>query len=88
MREFIENLRKGLTNDKLCERKAANMALLAYDLGRAETEVERNNARRQFEFRKLAFEDQLGLKKAYELQRKIKKPFNDNYGESYGWSRS
>lgn len=67
MEEFIKHIKKDLVNNCFYVRQAANTALLAYDLGRANTEAERNNARKEWEFRMFAFECRYGIKEAMRV---------------------
>ena len=46
--DFIKHIKKDLASDCFHKRNAANTAILAYDMGRASTEEERNNARREW----------------------------------------
>lgn len=68
--EFIKHIKKDLTSDCFHKRNAANTAILAYDMGRANTEEERDNARREWEFRMWAFECQYGIKEAMRVMRR------------------
>ena len=77
MKDFIKHIKKDLVSDCFSKRNAANTALLAYDLGRANTEEERNNARREWEFRMWAFECQYGIKEACRVTRKLKVHVSD-----------
>jgi len=70
MREFIDRISKGLASDDFCERNGANTALLAYDMGRARNEEERDNARQEWEFRLYAFESNSGLSGAMKMIRR------------------
>lgn len=70
--EFIDELSRGLASEDFNTREASNTALLAYDIGRAKTEEERDNAREQWTFRMWAFTCQYGLKDALKMVRRMK----------------
>jgi len=67
--EFIDSLRKGLASEDFNERESSNLALLAYDIGRAKNIEERKNASEQWTFRMHAFTCQNGLKEAMKLMK-------------------
>lgn len=71
IKEFIENMQRDLISDSFETRSAANLALLAYDLGRAKTEVEEANARKEYDFRMFAFISQGGLSWACHMGRRV-----------------
>jgi len=51
MKEFISDMKYQINSECFHQREAANLALLGYDLGRAKTKEEEDNARRQYNFR-------------------------------------
>lgn len=71
MEDFIKHIKRDLASSCFYKRNAANTALLAYDLGRANTEEEKNNARKEWEFRMWAFECQYGVKEAIKVIRNV-----------------
>ena len=70
--EHIRFIKKRLVSTCIQERIDANDALLAYDLHRATSEVERENARREWEFRMWTFACNYGMKDALKVIRKYK----------------
>ena len=70
MKEFITSIKKDLVSESFQTRSSSNLALLAYDLGRAKSEFERNNARDEYNFRNMAFVCRSGLKEALRWSRK------------------
>ncbi len=72
MNDFIKHIQPDLASDCFHERSAANLAILGYDLGRANTEKERDNARNEYNFRMLAFDGLCGLKDAMRITRKYR----------------
>lgn len=67
MEGYIKSISKGLASEEFHERDKANECLLAYDLGRARNDTERENAREQWTFRMFAFVTQNGIKEAMKL---------------------
>ena len=70
MSDFIKHIKRDLVSNCFQKRNAANTAILGYDLGRANTEEERNYARKEWEFRLWAYECGYGIKEAMKKMRK------------------
>ncbi len=70
MNEFIKEISRGLTDESFEAREKANLALLAYDFGRAKSQSDRDRAGREYNFRMMAFCSQAGLKEAMRWSRK------------------
>lgn len=68
--EFIKHIKKDLTSNCFNKRNAANTALYSFDLSRANTQEEIDNAQKEWEFRMWAYECQYGIKDARKMLRK------------------
>ena len=73
MIHFLNSLKEDLAHSEFDKRNAANVALLAFDLGRAKNDRERENARKEWEFRMWAFECGYGIKEATVMVKKGRK---------------
>jgi len=69
---FINEMQKLLVSKDFEDRDKANLALLAYDLGRSKNEKNEHNARNEYNFRNSAFVCMNGIKEALRLKRKYK----------------
>lgn len=65
----VDELRVQLISEDFEKRNKANLALLAFDMGRSKNDAERANARKEWEFRLWAFELEKGLGVALKKSR-------------------
>lgn len=72
-RQFIQDISQDLAHKSFDKRSAANLALLAFDMGRAQTDEQRDYARNEYYFRSYAFVMGYGLKEALTVIRKQRK---------------
>ena len=72
-RWFLDSVKKDLVSAEFSTRDASNLALLAFDIGRAKDESEVERAKDEYDFRSWAFVCRNGLKEAMRLTRKYRR---------------